>query len=457
MNESLTSRKSTTQTGSVLLTLMIVLPFLALILGSYIALTASGIRLAKTDMLRTHAQLAVDAGIDMAMTEVNADEDWTGTGTEVELHNVGGVRTTYEVIVNTVDDEKELTALGRSYSPTSSTTPSSTVQIKVDLRPVKFGGFSIVTGVGGLIMNNNSKILGGDVFINGHVTLNNSAQIGLTTSPVNLNVAHQSCPSPPDATYPVICGSGENGEPIAINHNSHIFGDVKANNQVTTDGMSGPGLTASSGVTPLALPDYDRDAQKAAVASEITGTQASCSSGAKTWPADLKINGDVEVSGTCDITVEGNVWVTGSLEMRNTSELIASEALGTTMPVIMVDGNIARFTNSATLRANSSDTGFQLMTYRSDATCSPDCTDVTGIDLASSQTDLTIELLNSSSAPNSIFYAKWTRVSVGNSGQIGALVGQTVELSNTSTITFNSSVTVDDIIFWVIDGYRRVF
>src|SRR5690606_13731548 len=113
---------------------------------------------------------------------------------------------------------------------------------------------------------------------------------------------------------------------------------------------------------------------------------------------------------------------TGTLEVTNSSEMIVSNALGATRPDIMIDGAEASFGNSSTLRSNSSGTGFQIITYKSDAACSPDCATVTGSDLFNSQNDTTIELDNSASGPNTIFYSKWTKVLVKNSGQIGALI-----------------------------------
>jgi hypothetical protein len=420
------------QAGSVLLTLLFVLPFLALILAAYMSLTASGLRLARGDMFRTHAQLAVDAGIDLAMSEINTDETWTGTVGEVNLHYSGDVRTTYEVTVADSGTDKEVTAVGRTYTPIASTTPQAQVRVKVDLRPITAGDFSIVTGVGGLYMSNSAKILGGDVHVNGEISMSNTSQIGLSTNPVNLSVAHQICPIPVDATYPQLCGGG-NGQPITLNHQAHIYGDVRANNQTSTSGITDPGLTASSGVAALPLPTHDRDAQKAAVASQINASAANCNSGTQTWTANLKITGNVVISGSCQVTIEGNVWITGTLTVRNSARLIVANSLGATRPDIMIDGSSAQFQNSSLLQSNSTGTGFQIITYRSSPSCSPDCASVTGQELYNSRNLTTISLSQSSSAPNTVFYAKWTRVTVGN------------------------TVTSGGVSFWVIDGYRRVF
>ncbi len=222
--------------------------------------------------------------------------------------------------------------------------------------------------------------------------------------------------------------------------------------------MSDPGLVGSSGVATQALPVHDRDAQKGAVAQTISGTTASCNSvgGTRDWPANVKIEGDVLLGKDCKVAVNGNVWITGKLELINSAQLITSNTLGSTMPDIMVDGTHATLANGAALVSNTNNTGMRLVTYWSRAACSPDCTNVTGIDLYNSRADETITVSNTASAPQSTFYARWTQVNINNSGGIGALIGQTVRLSNSATITFGSSAGVGAT-FWVIDGYRRSF
>lgn len=458
------------QAGSILLPLILTLPLLILMATYYLNLSGTSFKLAVRDQFHTHAQLAVDAAIDLGMQEINEDgswtgtgpEDgsWTGTGYEVELFNDTKSRTTYQTTVTTNNpDSKTITSVGRSYRPASSTTPESSVTVKADLRAVTAGGsYSLVTGVGGLYMSNSAKIVGGEVFVNGEISMQNSAQIGLTTSPLSVQVAHQNCPVPADAFYPRLCASGENGQPISLQNSAHIYGDVKANNQTSGTGMSNPGLTASSGVAPGSLPDHDRIAQKAAITSTITGSSASCSGSAtKTWAANTKITGNVTISNSCKVTVQGDIWITGLLTVQNSGQVIVADSLGTTRPTIMVDGQKVDLKNSTLLKSNTSSTGFQIINYWSTASCSPDCGDVTDTDLYNSRDDTTIELQNSASGPQSIFYSRWTRVQITNSGQIGALVGQTVDLKNSGIITFGTSVVGGTSTTWIIDGYRRVF
>lgn len=444
------------QSGSILLVFIITLPFLILVVLAYTQLALTSFQVGRSDQFHTAAQLAADAGADYAIQEISENNAWAGTNGEIELHDDGKTRTTYAATVTTIGDEKTVAVTGKTYWPATSVSPSRSVSIFVDMKPVTSGNYSVVSGAGGLIMSNSSKIVGGDVLINGEVIMSNTAQIGLSTSPVNVKVAHQVCPNPADATYPRACNSGENGQPITINNSARIYGEVKATNQTNATGMSNPGLVAGT-VTPQALPTYDRDAQKAAVATTITGASASCSGNTtKTWAANTKITGNVTISNQCKVTVAGNVWITGNLNISNTAQMIVSNSLGATRPNIMVDGSGgANFSNSAQLVANTSNTGFFIYTfYSAGGSCSPDCATVTGTALASSRSLTTISLNNSATAPQSIFYAYWTQVQISNSGQIGALIGQTIRISNTGTITFGSSTSTGNTV-WVPQGYRR--
>ena len=446
--------------GFVLVALMIISAFI-LALGLVTAqLGLSNLRLATAETYRVNAQFAADAGLDDAIQKLNADETWTGSGGEVTLLSNGVMKSTYTTTVTNDADPgfKYVDVTARTYVPATSATPRIERKFQIKLRGVGGGSFSVVTGVGGLLMSNNSKIVGGNVYVNGTIALNNSAQIGLTSSPVEVKAAHQSCPSPPDATYPRVCGSGENGEPIAVNSsNAKIYGEVQGTNQTTGTGMYNPGLVAGS-PAPLALPTHDRGAQKAAVATTITGASTSCNNGTKIWAANTKITGDVTISNKCEVTVLGDVWITGTLTFNGSAKIIVGNGI-TTAPVIMIDGAQALvMRNSATFVSNAVPTGFRVIAYYSRAACSPDCGSVTGSDLYNTRNDATIDLDNSSSGPNTEFYGRWSKVLINNSGNLGALVAQTVELRNSATVVFGTPVSgVSGYSAWVIEYYKRTF
>lgn len=440
------------QRGMILLVFIITLPFLILIATYYLHESLTSYQVARQDQLHTEAQLAADAGADYGVEQINLNNSWTGTAGEIQLHSDSSLKTTYsDTVTSSSSTSITLAVTGRTYWPASATTARSQVTIYVTLRPVATGSFSVVSGEGGLTMSNSAKIVGGGVFVNGTINMQNNSQIGLSTNPVNVQVADQACPVPPDSTYPAVCGSDQ-GQPITMSSNAYIYGQVKATNQTTGTNMSDSGLVAGSTVAPQALPTYTRNTSS--YTTTVDGP-VNCTSGSLTWAANTKITGDVAISNQCKVTVDGNVWITGNLSLANSSELIVGTT-GSTQPVIMVDGSSGvSLTQAAQLVPNSSGTGFEIITFWSTASCSPDCTSVTGADLYNSRNVTTISLQNNVSAADSILYAYWSQVSIGNSGQIGALIGQTVNIYNNAAITFGSSVGGVNSTTWVIQGYRR--
>lgn len=456
-----------TSGGFVLIAVMI-LTFFVIAAGTVTAqLASSNLRAANIETYRVNAQFAVDAGADESVYEVNKalinNTSWTGTGTEKTVSDQPSFKTTYiadvdDVIING-EDRKILTVIGKTYSPKTASTPISSRTYTVTLRPIEAGDFSVVTGVGGLVMENSARIVGGSVFVNGTITMSNSSQIGLSNAPVDVFAAHQSCPLGGGSGYPTQCGSG-NGEPISISNPAWIYGDVSAQNQTNGSRMSNGGLIPNQSVAPKALPVHDRSAQKAAVindaAHQLSGASASCTTngGTKTWLANTKITGNVTISKSCTVTVEGDIWITGGVTMAQSGTLKVKNGL-TVPPVIMVDSTV-NANNSATFASNngSPKIGFRVITYKN----SLDNPDVvpTGSDLYSSSSLETVNLAQTSSGPNTEFYAKWSLVNIGNSGGIGAVTGQTIKLNNSAAITFGTKIVgLPSIMAWVIESYRR--
>jgi hypothetical protein len=449
------------QGGFVLVSMLIATLFVMFAGAATAQLATNNYRASTLEQSRINAQFAADAGLESAMQEVNADHEWEGSSGEVELFENDTMLTTYETTVTDDEDDnlrKYITVTGRTYEPKDSPTPRVERTYTISVRGITAGNFSVVTGVGGLRMTNNAKIIGGNLFVNGEIFMSNSAQIGLASNPIEVRVAHQNCPNPPNGTYPRVCGSGESGQPIAIHNNARIYGEVMATNQTDGNGMLSPGLVSGS-PSPQGLPSHDRAAQVAAVSSEQTGNQASCSgSQTKTWPANLKINGNVTLSNTCQIVVEGNVWITGSLNLSNATRLQVANGVSTP-PAVMIDSqNGLTVSNNTRLASNNANIGFRMITYWSAASCSPDCADVTGSDLYNGRNTTTITLGNNAEGPHTEFYARWSRVQLSNGGNIGALVGQTVELNNSAAVTFGAEVTgIGGVVGWLIDSYKRDF
>lgn len=446
--------------GFILLSILLSTTVLTLMGIAALQLVSSNLRAAKAEQSRVNAQLAADAGLDDAISKLNANNNWSGSGSAQTLYSSDRFRTTYQTSVadGSEPTQKFISVEAHTYVPASSSTPTHTRKYVVEVRGVTAGDYSVVTGVGGLELANSSKILGGSVYVNGRITMSNTAQIGTTTNSVNVRAAHASCPVPPNATYPRVCAGGENGQPITINNSARIYGEVQATNQTNGSGMVNPGLVTGS-PAPINLPTYDRAAQMNAVTTTHSGG-LNCWQQNMTWPANYRINGNVTI-GKCNITVTGNVWITGNFNMSNQSKLIVANSLGTTKPVIMIDGkNISPWQSEFT--SNSSGTGFRVIAYWSTRPCSYSTNvatlcNVTGADLYNSSSEQTIAL-GQTAGPNSEFFAPYTKIDLNNTGNIGAVAGQTIKMSNSSTITFGTTVAGGgNIEGWVVTSYKRTF
>jgi len=464
--------KENKQQGFLLASLIISTTLIVAIAVVITTLIINNYTLAKKDVYRLNAQLAADAAADRAIAELNNDTDWTGTGGEIDLLNAPNYKSTYEITISAgaTAKKKVINVIGRTYAPVTDTSPRATRKYSVDIRSLGSAGgtFSIVTGVGGLIMNNSAKIVDGEVYVNGTITMTNTAQMGLSSNPITVNVANQSCPLTGGPSYPTVCSAGE---AISISSPAHIYGDVCATHQTDGSGMSDGGLDVScANPPPLPLPPHDRTAQKTNITtttSDAYYTNCKSNSATRIWPGGLKIEGDVSIELGCEITIEGDVWITGSLTLLNSAQIIVSDtiALGGTntvdsdYPSIMVDGaGGIEIRNSSQIVSNSADVGAQLITYWSDSACSPDCANVTGQELFDSSTTTTIYLEQSAQAPESILYAKWSQIDLNNGGDIGALVGQKVKLRNSAAVTFGASFGGgggSSPITWLVENYRR--
>jgi Tfp pilus assembly protein PilX len=456
--------------GFILPLLLVTGVAIVLIISAVSSETLTNYRVAAHGNYAAHAQLTADAGLDDAISKINTVAAWTGTGGDTTLLNdsVHKIKTTYSVVVNpgASDTLKTLVVTAKVFSPDTATTPKVTRKYSVDIEAVTSGNgpSSVVTGVGGLVLDGNAKVTGGDVVVDGTITANNGSQIGLSTNPVNVRVADQACPIPADSTYPQVCGSG-NPQPISLNNNSLIYGNVQATNQTTGTNMFNPGLIAGSHFDPVPLTSFDRTAFKTTINASgqtMTGAAASIcpNGGSVNWPANVKITGNVSIQNKCDIKINGNVWITGSVTVQNNANMVVQNSVGSTTPNIVIDGAAGLVLgNKGTITQNASGTSVEVLTFWSNGGCSPDCATVTGTDLYNSQNVLTLDLSNSGSAPGAVLYAYWSKVRLSNNGSLGAVSGQTVELGNNAVINFSSSVPGSDnrVTTWVKRGYMRSY
>lgn len=452
--------------GVVLVTVVIVGMILTFIAMSLADVSIKQYRRTTDNLFDTNALLVAEAGIERSVYQLNTDNDFEGYTTEQQFFNnsIQGRGTYQTFVTNGENNEKLITSIGKVYSINGGASVVSSRKIRVSLVGTTSEGYSVYTGPGGLILGGSANISNSEIYVNGYITMSGSAQIGTNSKPLNINVANRRCPlgTNPGASYPQVCGSGN--QPISISGSAKMYGSVCATGQTSSNriypGVDGEGLISgcetSANVT---QPPYDRAAHISRM-SPLSGYDASSStyscggSQTKTWPANLRLNGNVTIGASCKLTINGDIYITGDLTIQGSAQIRVKDGL-TTQPVIVVDGKV-NSGGSGSLIANSEGIGFRVISFKSAASCGAGCTNVTGTDLYNSQNLETIKVDGSASLAGMIFQAYWGKVTLTGSGNLGSVIGQTVELNGSGTVVFGLSLS-SGVSTWTIRSYQQLY
>ncbi len=456
--------------GVVLLTALLIFLLLTFVAVSLADLTIAQYGRTTRNVSISNSLLTAEAGVEESLYSLNDNSNFTGFAETEFFNNEAQGRGTYQSIVSNGSgpNEKIITTTGRVYRHNESTNPISERKIKVTVVGTSSNGNSVHAGAGGLILSGSTTITGSSVHVNGFIDLQGASKIGTQAQPIPVNVANYKCPSGnnPGPTYPQLCTSGQ---PITFATSTKIFGPVCATGQTSirvaawqTDPVI-PNLQPGCIAPHLPLPTYDRNAHIAAVTTTGAGNNITynCSQWqnpngfVRTWPANLKLTGNVSANSSCDLTITGDVYITGNLDIGGSARIRIANSLGTRRPVIMVDGTIT-VGGSATLIPNSNGTSAHFISYRSSAACTPNCTNVTGTDLKTSQNLLTVDVAGAGNFPGGIFHAAWGKVRIGGSGTTGSALGQTIELNGAGTLTFGTGLSSGESV-WTIRSYQQDF
>jgi Tfp pilus assembly protein PilX len=456
------------QEGMILIAVLIIIGVLTTVGFSVIGYASQQYKQSTVDVMNDNAFQVAEAGIEQSVLQLNQSDNFAGYPAAQQFFNNSsqgkGTFTTVVAAATGNSNAKTITSTGLVYRYNTATV-TSTRKIRVTVVGTGSSGYSVQSGPGGLILGGSANITNSSVFINGTITLTGTAKIGTASQPVTVNVANQACPTgaTPGATYPTVCSSTQ---AISLAYSTNIYGTVCATGQTSTGpnnniqgGSSGGGLTPGCTTAPVATPTYDRAGQIAAVTTTATGTSNSyvCASSPfnRTWPANLELTGNVSVASSCNVVIKGNTYITGDLNLGGASKITVDDSLGTTRPVVLVDGKIT-IGGSAALVANSSGTGIQFISWKSSAPCNPNCTSITGTDLKTSQGLETINVGGAANLPGMLFDAHWGKITLAGSGVLGAASGQTIDMSGAGTITFGTTLSSGSHT-WTISSYQQIF
>lgn len=460
------------QEGVILIAVLIISTVLVTIGLALAGSVAVRNRAAVEGVYANNALLTAEAGIEQSVEQLNVSDSFAGYTTAQTFFNNStqgmGIFTTSITASPDGTNAKIITSVGSVYRP-GITNPVEKRTVRVTVVGTGSQGYSVQTGPGGLILGGSANVTNSQVYVNGYINMTGRSTIGTPSQPLNVYVANDECPagSTPGPTYPQVCTDGT--QPITMGASTTIYGSVCATGQTSTGpnnniqtGNGGQGLIPGCTAPLVSPPTYDRAGQIAAVTTTKSSSDSSVdckqylagSGFTRTWPANLEITGDMTVGNSCDVTLTGNVYVTGNLTLNGAAKMRVADSMGTTRPVVIVDGTVS-IGGSSSLISNSSGTGIEFISFKSTASCSPSCTSLSGNDLKNSQNLQTVTVGGAANMAGMIFDAYWSKVVVTGSGNIGSAIGQTVDLSGAGTVTFGTALS-SGARTWTITSYQQI-
>ncbi|HVV25684.1 MAG TPA: hypothetical protein VHC21_01460 [Candidatus Saccharimonadales bacterium] len=470
------------QQGMILITVVIAVSALMIVGFALISSTTSQYILTRNDSFAANALQTAEAGIEQSIQQLNSDDGFTGYPTPQQFFNNStqgyGVFTVSIANSPTDSNARIITSIGKVYRSSSASTPLSTKIVRVTAVGTQSQGYSVQSGPGGLIMGGSAHITNSDVYIGGTLQMTGGAQIGTDSQPANVNVANYACPagSNPGASYPSLCSSTPPisipdwstvaiiGTTCATGQTQSKFPDSPNNSkppQIRAGSGGGSGLVAGCTAPATTQPAYSRSSIVSGVtttASGTSGTYACSGTGTVTLPANVELTGGTSTNPvtwghSCTYVISGNVYIPSDLAINGAVHIKVADSVGTTRPIIAVDGALT-VGGSAAMIANSSGTGIDFVSFKN-STGNPAATP-TGTDLYNSQSQQNVSISGGVNLPGMVFDAYWSEIVVAGSGNVGAAAGQTVNMSGAGTVTFGTKLSSGSRT-WTISSYQELY
>jgi hypothetical protein len=234
------------QQGMILVSIIGIMLFLALILVGVFSLATANLARAKGRILQLEAQYAAESGADAAIAVLNSGNvAYTGSATEILVLDSNHYKATYTVSVTAgaTAKERQLTAVGRVYSPKNATTAKYQRTIKVITQRSSTATASSLLSRNILAIDSGVKnVYARDLSVNGYITMAKN-----TTNLVaqNITVAGKNA----GASNCSIGGSGNLLKPSSFNDPSQTKTNIT---MAYNNCISPPGNTSNANFNVLA-------------------------------------------------------------------------------------------------------------------------------------------------------------------------------------------------------------
>ncbi len=369
---------------------------LALMTISVAIMSLSSAKYAKTnsDGDNANAVYVAEAGVSDTIARLNANSTFTGYSTKKVFYSTTA-QGKAEYTTSVVDNGNEtvtVTSTGYLSDTPTSTTPVATRTIKALLlksrTPVTE---NVLAGAAGLTMSGSyfpwfgqpTAMQKSSVYSRGKIRLNGGAtSIGTSTDSARVTSANIGCGN--TSNFPQQCAS--NDPPIVLGGSwfgggvGSIYGSVCATDQTSTTnifpGPTGTGLQAGCIAPDYGMPIFDKKAFTDTKIVPVLPAVASCplfGVGAPIWVDGTRITGSTTLQssfGTCTVTLMGDVYIQGDLNIKDGTTINVSPTLGSRKPIIVVNGKIT-VEDGVRINANSNGSFATFMSFWStDNSCS---------------------------------------------------------------------------------------
>src|SRR3989338_6619287 len=327
--------------------------------------------------------------------------------------------------------------------------------------------YGVQVGQGGLEMNNLSKIIG-NAYSNGNIIGTNSARIqgtAIASGPVGII---EGMDINGDAWSYTIRGTSTVGGSAthSVLQNTTVTGNVAADfisnctiggtakydirSSCTVTGVTtvpNPEVFIPANILPLPISEAQIDLWEAeAEAGGVVGSQNYSSGNINLGPK--KINGDLLLSNTAELTVTGTLWVTGEIRLSNSAIMRLAPSFGNSSGVVFagIDENSSNgyieISNSAQLLGSGASGSYIMLLSQKEGV-----------------TSNAIKMSNSSAA--AIVYAGEGKIEINNSAALKEVTAYLLKITNNATVTYESGLANANFVNgpsggWNIKSWREI-
>ncbi len=388
------------------------------------------------DLIKSHqSQSLSESGVEDAYFRLK-NARLIGNSETITLN--GNTATT--IITDSGYNEKTISALGD--------VDSRQRTIKMILTTGKGVSFNygIQVGQGGLDMSNLSKVIG-NAYSSGNIIGTNLARIqgsAIVSGPTGIiegmdidgnawsHTIKGTSTVGGNATHSTLQDTIVTGNVVADSiSNCTIGGTAKYDTRLscTVTGVTttpNPDVFVPAAILPLPISEAQiRLWEQEAEAGGIIGEQIFSSGTRSLGP--IKINGNLDLSGTAELVVTGTIWVTGNIQLSNSAVLKLAPGYGSSSGVVMAGldespiNGVIGIHNSAQILGSGTTGSYLMLLSQKEGTAAD-----------------AIEITNTSSA--AILYAGEGTIEIHNSAALKEVTAYKLEITNSATVTYESGL-----------------